>query len=89
MAWTIEFSEQADRDLAKLDPQHSRRILRFLENRIAKLEDPRAMGKPLQGSRFGELWRYRTGDFRILCKIEDEILVVVVIRIGRRKQIYR
>lgn len=89
MAWKIEFSEQADRELTKLDPQHSRRILKFLQERIAKLEDPRSIGKALQGSRFGELWRYRTSDFRIICKIEDNRLVVLVIRIGHRNDIYR
>ncbi|HSZ19907.1 MAG TPA: type II toxin-antitoxin system RelE/ParE family toxin [Candidatus Acidoferrum sp.] len=89
MAWKIEFSEQADRELTKLDPQHSRRILKFLQERIAKLENPRSIGKALQGSRLGELWRYRTGDFRIICKIEDNRLVVLVIRIGRRNDIYR
>ena len=89
MAWKIEFSEQADRELTKLDPQHSRRILKFLQERIAKLQDPRSIGVALQGSRFGELWRYRTGDFRIICNIEDNRLVVLIIRVGRRKDIYR
>lgn len=89
MAWKIELSEQADRDLIKLDPQHSQRILKFLRDRVAKLDDPRSIGKALQGSRFGELWRYRAGDFRIICKIENEKLIVLVIRIGHRKDVYR
>ena len=89
MAWKIEFSRQADRDLTKLDPQHSQRILKFLRDRVAKLEDPRSLGKSLQGPTFGELWRYRVGDFRIICKMEDDRLVVLVIRIGHRKEIYR
>jgi mRNA interferase RelE/StbE len=89
MAWKIEFSEQADRELTKLDPQHSQRILKFLLVRVAKLENPRSIGKALQGSRFGELWRYRVGDFRIICKVEDDKLVVLVIRIGHRKDVYR
>ena len=89
MAWKIEFSEPADRELNKLDPQNSQRILKFLLERVAKLDDPRSIGKALQGPRFGELWRYRVGDFRIICKIEDEKLVVLVIRIGHRKNIYR
>jgi mRNA interferase RelE/StbE len=89
MAWKIEFSEPADRELNKLDPQNSQRILKFLLERVAKLDDPRSIGKALQGPRFGELWRYRVGDFRIICKIEDEKLVVLVIRIGHRKDIYR
>jgi mRNA interferase RelE/StbE len=89
MAWKIELSELADRELTKLDPQHSQPILRFLLERVSKLDDPRSIGKALQGSRFGELWRYRVGDFRVTCKMEDDRLVVLVIRIGHRKEIYR
>ena len=88
MAWKIEFSEPADRQLNRLDPQQSRRILKFLLGRVAKLEDPRSVGKPLQGPHFGELWRYRVGDFRIICKLRDEVLVVLVVQIGPRKDIY-
>jgi mRNA interferase RelE/StbE len=89
MAWKIEFSESADRALNRLDPQQSRRILKFLLGRVAKLEDPRSIGKPLQGPHFGELWRYRVGDFRIICKLRDAVFVVLVVRIGPRKDIYR
>jgi mRNA interferase RelE/StbE len=89
MAWKIEVSPSADRDLAKLDAQHSRRILKFLKERLANLIDPRSIGRALQGSRLGEFWRYRLVDFRIICKIEDDRLVVLVIRIGHRKDIYR
>ena len=89
MAWKIEFSEPADRQLNRLDPQQSRRILKFLLGRVAKLEDPRSVGKPLQGPHFGELWRYRVGDFRIICKLRDEVLIVLVVQIGPRKDIYR
>ncbi len=89
MAWKIEVSELADRELSKLDAQNARRILKFLRERVAYLDDPRSMGKALQGSRLGEFWRYRLGDFRIICKIEDCSLVVLVIRIGHRKEIYR
>jgi mRNA interferase RelE/StbE len=89
MAWKIEVSPSADRDLAKFDAQHSRRILKFLQERVANLDDPRSVGKALQGSRLGEFWRYRLGDFRIICKIEDDRLVVLVVRIGHRKDIYR
>ena len=89
MAWMIELSELADRELNKLDPQHSKRILKFLQEGVAKLEDPRSIGKLLQGSRFGELWRYRVGDFRIICRIVDDKLIVLVVRIGHRKDVYR
>lgn len=89
MAWKIELSETAQHGLSKLDPQHSKRIRKYLRERVATLEDPRSLGKALQGSEFGELWRYRLGDFRIICKIEDDILTVLVIRIGHRKDVYR
>jgi mRNA interferase RelE/StbE len=89
MPWKIEFSTEADRELSKLDPQHSKRILKFLRERVAKLDDPRSIGKALQGSRLGEFWRYRVGPFRLICKIEDSRLLVLVLRIGDRRKIYR
>jgi mRNA interferase RelE/StbE len=89
MPWKIEFSVEADRELSKLDPQQARRILKFLRERVAKLDDPRSIGKALQGSRLGEFWRYRVGSFRVICKIEDTRLLVLVLRIGDRKEIYR
>ncbi len=89
MAWKIEFSVAADRELSKLDAQHSSRILKFLQERVAKLENPRSIGKALQGSRLGEFWKYRVGDFRLICKIEDNRLVVLVLQVGHRKEIYR
>jgi len=89
MAWKVEFSVEADRELDKLDGQQTKRILKFLRERIAKLEDPRSLGRPLQGSRLGEFWRYRVGDYRLICKIEDDRLLVLVLRVGHRKEIYR
>jgi mRNA interferase RelE/StbE len=89
MAWRTELSERADRKLGKLDSENSKRILKYLKDRIAKLDDPRSLGKALQGSKFGALWRYRLGDFRIICKIEDQKLIVLVVGIGHRKEIYR
>jgi mRNA interferase RelE/StbE len=89
MAWSIELSVEAERDLDKLDPQHSRRILKFLHERIARLEDPRSIGEALAGPRFGEFWRYRVGNYRVICKIEDDRVVVMVLRLGQRKEIYR
>jgi mRNA interferase RelE/StbE len=89
MPWKIEFSVEAERDLRKLDRQHAARILKFLRERLAELDDPRSIGKALQGSRLGEFWRYRVGPFRLICKIEDARLLVLVLRIGDRKEIYR
>lgn len=89
MASKIELSVEAERELGKLDPQHSRRIVKFLQDRVAKLDDPRSIGEALHGSRLGEFWKYRVGDYRLICKIEDERLVVLVLRVGHRREIYR
>ena len=89
MAKTIEFAPEAVRELGKLDQQVSRRILNFLRNRVARLENPRRIGSALQGPRFGELWKYRVGDYRIIARIEDTRMVVLVLRIGHRREVYR
>jgi mRNA interferase RelE/StbE len=89
MAWKIELSAQVDRDLSKLDPQQSKRILKFLRERLAPLENPRSIGQALQGSKLGEFWKYRVGDYRLICKIEDKQLLILVLRIGHRREVYR
>lgn len=87
--WNIEVLPEAARDLDKLDRQHTNRILKFLHERVAKLDDPRAIGAALKGSKFGEYWKYRVGDYRIISKIEDERLLILVVRIGHRREVYR
>ncbi len=89
MAWKIELSAHADRALDKLDPQPRRRILTFLSSRVAKLDDPRAIGQALHGQQFENLWRYRVGDYRLICEIQDDRLVVLVVKIGHRREVYR
>jgi mRNA interferase RelE/StbE len=89
MAWKIEVSPFADRDLAKLDAQHSRRILKFLHERVAKLDDPRSIGKAMQGPFLGDFWGYRVGDYRLICTIDDDRIVVLVLRVGHPREIYR
>jgi mRNA interferase RelE/StbE len=89
MAWKTEFSAEADRELGKPDKPHAKRILKFLQERLAKLDNPRIIGKALQGERFGEFWRYGVGDYRLICKIEDARVVVLVLRVGHRGEIYR
>ena len=89
MAWRVELSATAAQELGKLDPQNARRILKFLNERVAKLADPRAIGKALRGSPLGEFWRYRVGDFRLICKIEDDRVRVLVLRVGHRREVYR
>jgi mRNA interferase RelE/StbE len=89
LVWKIEFEAGAKKELAKLDAQAARRILGFLKERIAPLEDPRSLGAALQGSRLGEFWKYRIGDYRIIARIEDSRMLIVVVRIGDRKDVYR
>jgi mRNA interferase RelE/StbE len=89
MAWRIEFSRTAERELDKLDPQAAKRILKMLHGRIAPADDPRAFGEALKGSTLGEFWKYRVGDYRLICSIEDQILRILVVRVGHRREIYR
>jgi mRNA interferase RelE/StbE len=89
MAWEIELSDLAQKNLRKLDRQIVNRILDFLQNRLAKLDDPRSIGEALRGSKLGELWKYRVGDYRVIANIQDHTLRIVVVRIGNRKEVYR
>jgi mRNA interferase RelE/StbE len=89
MAWTIEFDKTAERELDKLDKQTARRILAFLNERVANLEGPRSIGEALQGSKLGDFWKYRVGDYRVIANIEDSIFRIYVIRIGNRREVYR
>lgn len=89
MAWTIEIDRAAVRDLDKLDPQAARRILVFLHERVATLDDPHSIGEALKGSKLGEFWKYRVGDYRIISSIEDGALRVLVVKVGNRREVYR
>lgn len=89
MAWTIELSTQAQKNLRALDGQVARRILSFLHERVSTLEDPRSLGEALHGSRLGNLWKYRVGDYRLICDLQDERLRVLVVRVGNRREMYR
>ena len=89
MAWKVELDPGAERELDKLDPPVARRILAFLYERVAQLEDPRSIGQALKGSRLGEFWKYRVGDYRIIASIEDSALLILVVRIGNRREVYK
>lgn len=89
MVWTINYTESARKQLGKLDKQIARRILDFMDERIAAQEDPRNTGKALTGPMLGAYWRYRIGDYRIICDIQDGALCVLVIEIGNRCEVYR
>ena len=87
MSLTIEFTESALKQLRHLDKAQARRIVSFLNNRIVPCDDPRLLGKALVGN-FSGLWRYRIGDFRVVAQIRDEKVVVVVVRVAHRKEVY-
>jgi mRNA interferase RelE/StbE len=89
MAWTVELSTLAQRNLDQLDPQIARRILAFLHERVTRLDDPRNIGEALKGARLGELWKYRVGDYRLICDLQDKALRVLVVRVGNRREVYR
>ena len=89
MAWRIEVAERAARQIGKLDPPDAARIRAHLRDRLAPLDDPRQAGAPLHGSEIGSYWRYRVGDYRILCELRDDALLVLVIEVGHRRSIYR
>lgn len=89
MAWSLELSPLAQKNLSQLDQQIARRILKFLHERIAPLDDPRSIGEALKGSRLGEFWKYRVGDYRIIARIEDGQMLIFVVRIGNRREVYR
>jgi mRNA interferase RelE/StbE len=89
MAWSIDFDPRAKRELKRLDPQVARRINRFLFERIAPLKNPRSIGDALKGAELGELWKYRVGDYRIIASIEDELVRILIVRIGNRREVYR
>lgn len=85
MAWTIEWSDSARKQLRKLDRPVKRQIADYLDTKAAR--NPRAVGKALT-AQFASLWRYRVGDYRVVVSIEDERLVVLVVRVGHRREVY-
>jgi mRNA interferase RelE/StbE len=86
--WRVEFDRAAARELRKLGVEAERRVLAYLRTRIARSGDPRRLGQPLTGDRQG-FWRYRVGDYRIIAAIEDDRLVVLVVTVGHRREVYR
>ena len=86
--WRLEFSKRADKQLAKMDAGVRRVVVSWLLKNIDGCEDPRTHGKGLVANHSGE-WRYRIGDYRVLCEIRDEELVVLAIEIGHRREVYK
>ena len=88
MAWTVEITPAAQKELKKLDRAEARRILTFLFERVQGRSDPRELGDRLKGT-LREFWRYRVGDYRILCHLEEEVLTVLVVHVGHRREVYK
>ncbi|OLP58049.1 addiction module toxin RelE [Xaviernesmea oryzae] len=89
MTWTIEYDQPVQKFVRKLPTDHQKRIKSFLEHRLATHENPRQLGIALKGTERGGYWRYRVGDYSVICEIYDHKLVVLVIEIGHRREIYR
>ena len=89
MGFEIEFDPDALKDLKQLDKPIQQRLIGFLKVRIAPLKNPRQIGEALTGATLGNYWKYRVGDWRIICDIQGKRLVVRVLRIGNRRDIYR
>ena len=88
MAWRIEFVPAAAKELKKLGTAEAARIIATLEDRIAQLDDPRTLGSALTGD-LGGLWRWRIGDYRVIARIADQRVTILVVRIGHRREVYR
>jgi len=87
LAWKIELTELAIKQLKKMGHNEAKRITHYLRKRIEPLDDPRQLGKPLTGN-LSTLWRYRVGDYRLICELKENELIVLVVRVGHRKGIY-
>lgn len=87
MSWAYEFTPEAQRKLRDLGPSAAKQIKDYFETRIKGAADPRAFGKPLRHALKG-LWRYRVRDWRVLCRLEDGVCIVVVVDAGHRREVY-
>ena len=89
MTWAINYTESALRQLKKLDKSIALRVLDYMDERVATLDDPRTLGKNLVGTKLGVYWRYRVGDIRVICSIQDGEMCVLVVELGNRREVYR
>lgn len=79
MAWKIKIAKVAVKELKKIDKQSAKRILKFLHERLANNGDPRSLGQALHGSKFGDFWKYRIGDYRVIADIQDKEVTIIII----------
>jgi mRNA interferase RelE/StbE len=88
LAWRIEITRTAEKQIKKLDRAAQNSIVIFLRKRLAPASDPRQWGKALQGEKRG-LWRYRVGDYRLICDIQGKRITILILELGHRKDVYR
>ena len=87
--WELIIDPDAAKDLEDLDGAVRKRIKKFFDERLSTLENPRSIGEALKGTRLGDLWKYRVGDYRIFARIDDHSVTVVVVKVGHRREVYR
>ncbi len=87
MVWKIKWNDRTKQDFRKLDKTTAKKLIRYMEERIAPLTNPRALGKGLRYEKYG-LWRYRIENYRIICRIKESEVEILVINVGHRKDIY-
>jgi mRNA interferase RelE/StbE len=88
LTWKIETKPAADKILFSLDKPVQKRIKKFIDERLSTLDDPRSIGDPLSGT-LGDYWRYRVGDYRLICDIQDNVVTILIVTIGNRREVYR
>jgi mRNA interferase RelE/StbE len=86
--WTVRLERRAEKDLSRLSAQNRSRVLQFLYQRLLSAPSPRALGAPLNGP-LGALWKYRVGDLRVIADIRDGDVLILVVQIGNRREVYR
>jgi mRNA interferase RelE/StbE len=89
MAWTVEYAASVRKSVRKLAPEVRTRIRSYLEDRLAFLDDPRQLGTALRGTQFADLWRFRVGNYRIIARLEHARLVILVLAIAHRREVYQ
>jgi len=89
MVWTVEYAASVRKSVRKLAPDVRTRIRSYIEERLASLDDPRQLGLPLRGTQFADLWRFRVGDYRIITRLEHSRLIILVLAVGHRSEVYR
>lgn len=87
LTWKVEWDDRARKELRKLDSTVQKEILKYLRTRIQGSKNPRVFGQSLSGNKLG-LWRYRVGNYRLICRLEDHVLIVFVVGVGHRKEVY-